>query len=254
MTDTHASAARNARGRFQPGASGNPAGKKPGTLNHATRFKHLLDDGDFETAARHIIERAREGNFAAARFLLDRLDPKPRGRAITLDLPEGSSPERFAALTRAMCRGEVTPDEAKTIAAVLEAEDKARERVVAAKVAATKRNAVRASNWLAFEMARPQFEKRLGSKIPMRPLVTEDESGAEVELAPDLHSTSISESSDAAEVAAPPPSIPSTQAGTGREGPSTAPHLHPASISPPAPTLPTPRRRAMNRLRAAQSM
>jgi hypothetical protein len=249
MTDTQPSA-RTARGRFQPGASGNPAGKKPGTLNHATRLKALLDDGDFETAARHIVERARKGDFAAARFLVDRLDPKPRGRAITLDLPpNASSPERFAALTQAMCRGEVTPDEAKTIAAVLEAEDKARERVVAAKVAATKRQGNRAANWLAVELARPLLEERLGRKITMPPLVKEDEPEAEAEPAPDLHSTSISESRD--EAAAPPPSIPPA----GREGATgSAPPLHPTSISPSAPTLPTPRRRAMNRLRAAQSM
>src|SRR4051795_9409481 len=86
QTDTHPTT-RDARGRFQPGTSGNPAGKKPGTLNHATRLKRSLEDeaGDFEAAARGIAARARKGEFAAARFLVDRLDPKPRGRPIELD-------------------------------------------------------------------------------------------------------------------------------------------------------------------------
>jgi len=40
--------ARDARGRFQPGCSGNPAGTQPGTLNQATLLKRLMDDGDDE--------------------------------------------------------------------------------------------------------------------------------------------------------------------------------------------------------------
>jgi hypothetical protein len=41
-------AARDARGRFQPGCSGNPAGKKPGTLNRATILKRVMAEGDEE--------------------------------------------------------------------------------------------------------------------------------------------------------------------------------------------------------------
>jgi hypothetical protein len=122
MTDTPAPTARDTRGRFQPGISGNPAGKKPGTLNHATRLRLMLEDGDFEAAARHIIVRARDGDLRAACFLVDRLDPKPRGRPITLDLPDDATPaERLAAVTRAMCHGEITPAEAKTMVAVFAA-------------------------------------------------------------------------------------------------------------------------------------
>src|SRR4051794_32669942 len=68
--------ARDARGRFQPGQSGNPAGKAPGTLNHATRFRLSLEAGDFQAASRLIVQKMREGNFAAARFIVDHVDPK----------------------------------------------------------------------------------------------------------------------------------------------------------------------------------
>src|SRR3954467_6271256 len=131
MTDTDTAAARDGRGRFQPGVSGNPAGKKPGTLNHATRLKRSLEDpaGDFDAAARGIAARARKGEFAAARFLVDRLDPKPRGRPIELEIPDDArGAARYAAVTRAMCAGEITPDEALVVVRVLEAEDKADER------------------------------------------------------------------------------------------------------------------------------
>src|SRR4051812_18933799 len=112
MTETQTTTGRDARGRFEPGQSGNPAGKKPGTLNHATRLRQSLEEGDFDAAARRIAARARKGEFAAARFLVDRLDPKPRNRPIELDIPDDATlVERLAAVSRAMCRGEITPDE-----------------------------------------------------------------------------------------------------------------------------------------------
>src|SRR5262249_30676765 len=99
QSHTQAGATRDARGRFQRGRSGNPAGKKPGTLNHATRWAHLLREDDFDTVAGHIIALARKGEFRAIRFLLDRIDPKPRNRAITLEFAPGASVlERFAVL------------------------------------------------------------------------------------------------------------------------------------------------------------
>jgi hypothetical protein len=115
--------ARDARGRFEPGVSGNPAGKQPGTRNLATRFRLLLEDGDFEAAGRLIIQKARAGNLAAARFIIDHVDPKPRGRAIALDVASDASlVERYAALTRAMLAGEVSPQEAAAMARLLERE------------------------------------------------------------------------------------------------------------------------------------
>jgi hypothetical protein len=123
MTDATPTAGRDTRGRFQPGQSGNPAGKKPGTLNHATRFRLLLEAGDFEAASRVIIEKARAGNLSAARFIVDHVDPRPRGRPITLDVPpEATLVERYAALTRAMLAGEISPQEAAAVARLLERE------------------------------------------------------------------------------------------------------------------------------------
>ena len=67
MTPSETTTARDVRGYFQPGQSGNPAGKKPGTLNHSTRLKQALDAGDFETAVT-VQEHLRKGSFAAARL------------------------------------------------------------------------------------------------------------------------------------------------------------------------------------------
>src|SRR5271163_865990 len=79
---------RDGRGRFQPGCSGNPAGKRPGTLNHATVLKRQMAEGDEEQFARQILDRARQGEWRALRFVWERLDPKPRQRSLELDLPQ----------------------------------------------------------------------------------------------------------------------------------------------------------------------
>jgi hypothetical protein len=122
-TETPTLTARDTRGRFQPGASGNPAGKKPGTLNHMTRFRLLIEAGDFEAAGRLIVRKMHEGNLSAARFIVDHVDPRPRGRPITLDVaPDASLVERYGALTRAMLAGEVSPQEAAAVARLLERE------------------------------------------------------------------------------------------------------------------------------------
>jgi len=116
---------RDTKGRFRQGCSGNPAGKKTGTRNRATLLREALRDGEDATLARVVIDKALAGDAVAARFLLERLEPKPRGRPIHLDIPEGESPAgevvaTFNAALRAMAAGEITPDEAVSVARFLE--------------------------------------------------------------------------------------------------------------------------------------
>src|SRR5260370_12048287 len=80
---------RDAEGRFVPGQSGNPTGKKPGTRNRATVLREALAEGEDVAAARIVIDKALAGDAVAARFIVDRLTPRSRGRTIALDLPEG---------------------------------------------------------------------------------------------------------------------------------------------------------------------
>jgi hypothetical protein len=112
-------AVRDAHGRFVPGRSGNPEGKKPGILNRATALKTALRDGEDEGAARVIIERAVRGDGVAARFLIGRLEPRPRGRPVTIDVPENAGPggviAAYDATLAALIAGEITPDEALTV-------------------------------------------------------------------------------------------------------------------------------------------
>jgi hypothetical protein len=115
---------RDAAGRFVPGASGNPAGKRPGTRNRKTVLAEALRDGEDNAVARVVIDKAIGGDGVAARFLLGLISPKPRGRAIALDLPEGTRPgdvvATFDATFAAMAAGEITPDEALIVTKVLD--------------------------------------------------------------------------------------------------------------------------------------
>ncbi|MBI3512732.1 MAG: hypothetical protein HY060_01465 [Proteobacteria bacterium] len=133
MTDPSASTVRDAHGRFVPGCSGNPAGKKPGTLNWATRFKGVLDDGEREIAMRKVVERALEGSPVDGRFLFARLDPKPRGRPVEIAVADNAPLlERCQAVFAAMAHGDITPTEAVEAAHVIDTERKLLADVTAA--------------------------------------------------------------------------------------------------------------------------
>jgi hypothetical protein len=113
MDDLDPAATRDSHGRFIPGRSGNPAGKKPGTVHKATALKAALRDGEAEAAARVIIDKAVAGNVAAARFVLDRVDPKPRGRAVEFAVEDsGDVGQLLDAAVRAVANGEYSTDEA----------------------------------------------------------------------------------------------------------------------------------------------
>jgi hypothetical protein len=120
---------RDGRGRFVPGQSGNPAGKLPGTRNRATLLKAVLDSEEGPAMARIVIDKALSGDVVTARFCLDRLEPRPRGRAIAIDLPEGARASDVVAAVdatlRAMAAGEITPDEAVQVTRVLDGQRKA---------------------------------------------------------------------------------------------------------------------------------
>jgi hypothetical protein len=115
---------RDSSGRFMPGTSGNPAGKRPGTRNRRTVLAEALREGEDAAVARVVIDKALAGDAVAARFLLGLLSPKPRSRTIELDLPEGARTgdvvAAFDATLAAMAAGEITPDEALVVTRVLD--------------------------------------------------------------------------------------------------------------------------------------
>jgi hypothetical protein len=124
-----ANTAPQQRGRFQPGQSGNPSGRRQGSRNKATIALEKLMEGGAEAIVQAVVDAAAKGDMTAARLVLDRVVPVRKGRAIYLTLPAietaaGVSEAQSATLA-AMAEGEITPDEAATVAGVLESKRKA---------------------------------------------------------------------------------------------------------------------------------
>src|SRR5260221_8362252 len=105
-------AGRDAGGRFKSGCSGNPAGKKPGTVHAATALRAVLRDGEEAAAVRLLVDKALAGNMTALRFLNDRLYAKPRGRPIEFNVEDSDDVGQLvAAGQRAVTNGEMTTQE-----------------------------------------------------------------------------------------------------------------------------------------------
>ncbi len=130
---TENSGDKQAAGRFRKGRSGNPAGKPRGTRNKLTVLAEKLMEDDAESVTRAVVDKAKGGDMAAARLVLDRIAPPRKGRPVRFTMAKtvkaADVAEAVGAIVNAMARGELTPDEAATIAAVLEVKRKALETV-----------------------------------------------------------------------------------------------------------------------------
>lgn len=82
--------------KFKKGQSGNPSGKKPGTLNKRTRLATLLEPYA-EGLINKTVELAMEGDVNALRLCIERLIPKATGQQIQIDL-QGLDIERSKTL------------------------------------------------------------------------------------------------------------------------------------------------------------
>src|SRR5262249_3011731 len=108
-----------------------PAGKRPGTRNRASLLAATLEEGEAEAMLRLVADKALAGDGVAARYCLDRIMPRPRGRPILLDLPEAAGAEEggaaFGTLLAAMAAGEIMPEEALTVSRILDSKRRALE-------------------------------------------------------------------------------------------------------------------------------
>jgi Family of unknown function (DUF5681) len=124
--------ARKQRGRpFAKGQSGNPKGKPKGARHQTTMLAEKLMQDAAKDVVQAVLEAAKGGDMTAARLVLERIAPVMMGRPVHLDLPLVQTAADIAAavatLTMAIASGDVTPDEAATVASVLEMRRKALE-------------------------------------------------------------------------------------------------------------------------------
>jgi hypothetical protein len=89
-----------------------------------TTLRDVLEPGEDWLLTRIVVDKAKAGDAGALRFVVGRLHPRPRGRAIVLDLPadmrQGNVVAVFDATLKAMAAGEITPEEARAVTLVLD--------------------------------------------------------------------------------------------------------------------------------------
>lgn len=118
--------------RGRPFQKGNP-GKRPGARAKTTLAAEALLDGEAEKLTRKAIELALEGDTIALRLCLERILPVRKGRPVPLALPNADTAQgvaqAMAALIGEMACGNLSGEEAATVASVLEAQRRAIETV-----------------------------------------------------------------------------------------------------------------------------
>jgi hypothetical protein len=110
--------------RFQPGHSGNPAGRPPGSLNKKTL---ALEDAFAEHAEEivaNVIDRAKAGEPAAMRMCMERMVPTGRNRPLAIDLPAIDTPDdardALAVVTAELAAGNLTVAEASSLVTLVD--------------------------------------------------------------------------------------------------------------------------------------
>jgi hypothetical protein len=114
---------RNSDGTF---AAGNSLGGKPKGARHRTTLAiEALLDGQHEALTQAAISKALEGDTAALRLCLDRIAPPRKDAPIAFELPPiktaGDTVQASSSVLEAVAAGEVTPDEAGRVIALLTA-------------------------------------------------------------------------------------------------------------------------------------
>lgn len=114
--------ATTTRGKpFAPGNAGRPVGAR----HRVTRAAEALLDGQAEALTQVAIEKALGGDSVALRLCLERLVPPRRDSPITITLPSvttaGDTVAASSSLLAALAVGDITPEEAGRVMALLTA-------------------------------------------------------------------------------------------------------------------------------------
>ena len=128
MTD-HTNGKQVGPKRFTKGQSGNPNGRPAGSRNATTLALEKLLDGEATAITRTAIDKALSGDPIALRLVMERVAPVRRGRPVNFELPAidkaADLAKALGGILQATASGALTPEEAATIASVLETKRRA---------------------------------------------------------------------------------------------------------------------------------
>lgn len=114
---------RNSDGTFAPGNA--LGGNRKGSRHKVTRAIETLLEGQHEALTQKAIEKALDGDMTAMRLCLDRIAPPRKDAPISFALPPiqtaADTVTASSALLDAVAAGDVTPDEAGRVMALLTA-------------------------------------------------------------------------------------------------------------------------------------
>jgi hypothetical protein len=117
-------AAEKPRSGFQPGQSGNPNGRPPGSRNKAKVALESLLDGEAEALTRKAVDMALAGDTTALRLCMERIYPARRDMPVSFDIPQLETPadavKAMAAVLVAVAAGDLTPNEGNELAKLVD--------------------------------------------------------------------------------------------------------------------------------------
>lgn len=101
---------------FEPGQSGNPAGRPKGIRDRRTELHALLMEKAPELIAK-VIELAEGGDATALRMCLDRIIPAAKARDDPVHIPgmADSLADNSRVVVKAIADGELTPEEGASV-------------------------------------------------------------------------------------------------------------------------------------------
>jgi Family of unknown function (DUF5681) len=109
---------------FQPGQSGNPSGRPPGSRNKSKLALEALLEGEAEGLTRKAIELAKAGDMTAMRLCMDRIYPARKDTPVSFDLPKletaADAVKAMAAIMGAVASGDLTPVEANELSKLVD--------------------------------------------------------------------------------------------------------------------------------------
>ena len=124
MTKPPVSTEKKQKGRFQPGHSGNPAGRPKGARHKSTMAALALLEGEAQALTRKAIEEAMGGNMVALKLCLERLVPVAKERPVDITFPKVSDASDLAKLTAtllsAVGNGDLDSGQASSLARVID--------------------------------------------------------------------------------------------------------------------------------------